>query len=283
MTFGHDTPELEDRRSWSDRERAASYVRLFAPASDQTIDRLLEVAGAKPGLKALDLCCGQGNVAQALIVRGCQVVGLDFSPAMLAFARKRAPHASFVEADARDLPFAGAEFDVVVSNFGMPHIHDQRRALAEIRRVLTPGGCFAMTVWCGPDDSPCMNVVYSALRTLSSPDISPPPVPDFLQYARRELAEKIMLEAGFSGLEFIIVDCAWNLDSPERLFEIFEKASIRTAKLLTGQPSENVVAIRSAVAEAVRQRFGAGARWHVPIPAALLRATRAGGAAADDG
>ena len=80
--------ELE-RRSWSDATRASSYIGLFAAAPDQAIDRLLEVAGAHPGLTVLDLCCGQGNVSEALLSRGCDVVGVDFSPAMLAFARKR--------------------------------------------------------------------------------------------------------------------------------------------------------------------------------------------------
>jgi ubiquinone/menaquinone biosynthesis C-methylase UbiE len=60
---------------------------LFATASDQAISSLLDAVNAKPGLKALDLCCGQGNVSEALIDHGCDVVGIDFSPAMLAFAR----------------------------------------------------------------------------------------------------------------------------------------------------------------------------------------------------
>src|SRR5205823_11098098 len=80
--------ELE-RRSWSDATRASSYVELFAAAPDQAIDYLLEVAGARPDLKVLDLCCGQGNVSEALVSRGYHVVGVDFSPAMLAFARER--------------------------------------------------------------------------------------------------------------------------------------------------------------------------------------------------
>jgi SAM-dependent methyltransferase len=140
-----------ERRSWSDQTRASGYVALFASAPDQAVGSLLDAARAKSGLKALDLCCGQGNVSEALVARGCQVLGVDFSPAMLAFARKRAPKATFIEADAQDLPFDDAEFDVVVSNLGVCHVPDQPRALAEARRVLRSGGKFAMTVWCGPE------------------------------------------------------------------------------------------------------------------------------------
>ena len=100
-----------ERSGWSDAKRASDYVELFALASDQTIESLLDAVGAKTGLKALDLCCGQGNVSEALISRGCHVTGIDFSPAMLAFARDRNPDGTFVEADAQNLPFSEAEFD----------------------------------------------------------------------------------------------------------------------------------------------------------------------------
>lgn len=262
-----------ERRGWSDPRRASGYIELFASASDQAIDSLLDAVGAEPDLKALDLCCGQGNVSQALISRECQVVGVDFSQAMLAFARDRVPRAKFIEADAQDLPFDAAEFDIVVSNLGVCHIPDQPRALAEVRRVLKPGGRFAMTVWCGPDVSPCFEIVYGAVKAHGSPDVSAPPGPDFHQFARREIAQKLMSEAGFANVDLTIVDCSWDLNSPEGLSEIFEKGTVRAAMLLANQPPQNLAAIRSALAETVRQRFSSGGRWRVPVPAALLRAT----------
>src|SRR5947208_2931621 len=142
-----------ERTSWSDVERASNYVGLFASAPE-AIDSLLDAAGAKPNIKALDLCCGQGNVSEAMLSRGCEVIGLDFSSAMLVFARRRAPKATFIEADAQDLPFDDGKFDIVVSNLGICHVPDQPRTLAEVRRVLQPGGKFAMTVLCGLDNSP---------------------------------------------------------------------------------------------------------------------------------
>ena len=184
-----------ERSSWSDATRASGYVELFAAASDQAIASMLDAVDATASLKALDLCCGQGNVCEALARRGCQVVGVDFSPAMLAFARARAPSATLIEADAQDLPFGDDEFDIVVSNLGVCHVPDQPRALSQARRVLRPGGRFAMTVWCGPDISPCFEVVYGAIRTHGCPEVSAPPGPDFHQFAKRETAEKLLREA----------------------------------------------------------------------------------------
>lgn len=262
-----------ERSSWSDTTRASDYVELFASAPDQAIDSLLNAVDAKPGLKALDLCCGQGNVSAALIGRGCQVIGVDFSPAMLSFARERAPQARFIEADAQDLPFDAAEFDIVVSNLGMCHVPDQPRALSEVRRVLRPRGQFAMTVWCGPDISPCFKVVYEAIKAHGSPNVSAPPGPDFHQFARRETAANLLSDAGFAKVDLTIVDCAWELDRAEHLFDIFEKGTVRAAMLLAKQPPQNLTAIRSALSHAVKDQFSHGNCWRVPVPAALLRAT----------
>jgi SAM-dependent methyltransferase len=264
--------ELE-RRSWSDATRASGYVELFAAAPDQAIDHLLDAAGARPDFKVLDLCCGQGNVSEALLSRGCRVVGVDFSPAMLAFARKRARNATFIEADAQDLPFDDAEFDIVVSNLGVCHVPDQPRALAEARRVLRSGGKFAMTVWCGSESSPCFAAVYHAIKRHGDPTVSAPPGPDFHQFARPDMAVKLLSAAGFSNIDVTNVDCVWDLGAPEDLFEIYAKGTVRAAMVLSKQPPGNLAAIRSALTVAVRGQFASGDRWRVPVPAALVRAT----------
>ncbi len=265
-----------ERNGWSDAARAKSYVGLFSSASEQAIGRLLDAAAPVPGFKTLDLCCGQGSVSEALIGRGCQVVGADFSPVMLSFARERVPKATFVEADAQQLPFEDGEFDVVVSNLGVCHVPDQPRALSEVRRVLRPEGRFAMTVWCGPDLSPSFEVVYGAVMAHGSPDLSAPAGPDFHQFAKRHIGERLLSEAGFAKVNFTVVDCAWDLDTPDGLCEIYEKGTVRAAMLLGNQPASNLAAIRSAIAKSVRERFANGNRWRVPVPAALLAATAPG-------
>src|SRR5580765_4326201 len=254
-----------ERDSWSDPTRASGYVELFAFASDQAIESLVDAGGAKPNLKVLDLCCGQGNVSEALIRRGCKVTGIDFSPAMLAFARGRAPSAIFTEGDAQKLPFDDAQFDVVVSNLGICHVPDQPRALSEVRRVLRPGGRFAMTVWCGPDISPCFEIVYNAIKAHGSAEVTAPPGPDFHQFAKKEIAERLLREAGFNDVDLSIVNCVWDLDSPSRLSEIYEKGTVRAAMVLASQPPQSLVAIRQAMAEAVQKRFACGDRWRVPV------------------
>jgi demethylmenaquinone methyltransferase/2-methoxy-6-polyprenyl-1,4-benzoquinol methylase len=106
--------------------------------------RLARLARLGPGQRALDVCCGTGDVALALVRTGARVTGLDFSPEMLAVARRRARTATaaveFIQGDALALPFADASFDAVTISYGLRNLADFRAGLAEMARVLRPGG-----------------------------------------------------------------------------------------------------------------------------------------------
>lgn len=109
--------------------------------------RLVRLLGAKSGERALDLATGTGDLAALLAEQvgpSGQVTGLDFSAGMLAKARERGIRGvTFVEGDMLALPFADASFDRVSVGFGLRNVADLDRALAEILRVMKPGGRFA--------------------------------------------------------------------------------------------------------------------------------------------
>ncbi len=95
--------------------------------------------------RALDLCCGTGDLAlEVARVSAGQVVGSDFAHAMVVRAGEKAARARrrilLAEGDALQLPFADAQFDVVTAAFGFRNLANYRRGLEEIRRVLKPGG-----------------------------------------------------------------------------------------------------------------------------------------------
>ena len=89
------------------------------------------------GQSALDVACGSGRLTALLATRsgGGRVVGLDFSPGMLARARAGNPTLEFVEGDALRLPFAAGEFDAATIAFGLRNLADPRLGLAEMARV----------------------------------------------------------------------------------------------------------------------------------------------------
>jgi demethylmenaquinone methyltransferase/2-methoxy-6-polyprenyl-1,4-benzoquinol methylase len=121
--------------------------------------RLVALSGAGPGKRALDVCCGTGDVAFALARTGAAVTGLDFSKPMLAVARRRAgklgPGApEFGRADALALPVPDASFDVVTVAYGLRNLSDLDGGLAELARVLKPGGTLAVLEFGRPDWAP---------------------------------------------------------------------------------------------------------------------------------
>lgn len=94
----------------------------------------------KPGEKVLDLAAGTGTSSAALARTGATVIALDFSPGMIAEGRRRHPQLEFVEADATRLPFDDDSFDAATISFGLRNIEHPELALAEMYRVLKPGG-----------------------------------------------------------------------------------------------------------------------------------------------
>jgi demethylmenaquinone methyltransferase/2-methoxy-6-polyprenyl-1,4-benzoquinol methylase len=103
----------------------------------------VETSGAGPGDAALDVCCGTGDLAIELrraVGPSGRVVGLDFSPGMLAFAERKCPAVEWVHGDALDLPFAAGTFDAATVGFGVRNLADLDRGFAELARVVRPGG-----------------------------------------------------------------------------------------------------------------------------------------------
>jgi demethylmenaquinone methyltransferase/2-methoxy-6-polyprenyl-1,4-benzoquinol methylase len=124
--------------------------RLHSLGRDQAWRRFAaRWADVRPGQHVLDAACGTGDLAE-LFTRtpAAQVVGLDFTPEMLARARQRQArlrreHAAklrYLEGDAQKLPFPDACFDVVSIAFGIRNVADPAQALREFARVLRPGG-----------------------------------------------------------------------------------------------------------------------------------------------
>ena len=98
-------------------------------------------ATVHPGDAVLDACCGTGDLArEALRAGAARVVGVDFSAAMLDRAERKVPTAQFVSGDVLALPLSDEEFDAAVVGFGVRNVDSLERALAELRRVLKPGG-----------------------------------------------------------------------------------------------------------------------------------------------
>jgi demethylmenaquinone methyltransferase/2-methoxy-6-polyprenyl-1,4-benzoquinol methylase len=111
--------------------------------------RVVELAAVQPGQRALDLCCGTGDIAFALARCGVAVIGLDFSASMLDVAESRnktpdpktgARNPTFIQDDAEQIPFPDGTFDAVTIGYGLRNLASWEKGLDEMHRVAKPGG-----------------------------------------------------------------------------------------------------------------------------------------------
>lgn len=264
-----DTFAAVEKREWTDANVAQSYARVFATAADMVVPHLVEAVRAGNTTRALDLCCGHGNVTGGLVRAGAQVTGLDFSRAMLDMARVAVPEARFVEGDAMALDFDDASFDAVTIGFGMPHVPDPPKVVSEARRVLRSGGRLAFSVWCGPEVDTALGYVFGAIARHGAPDITLPPGPGANDYADLAIAFPVLKAAGFADCHQSTVASEWQVSDPGAPYDYFRDGTARGGALLRPQPMENANAIRAAVVAEVLDKHGQGPEWRVPIPAVV--------------
>ena len=134
--------------------------------------RVAELAGVQPGGRALDLCCGTGDIAFALAHRGADVTGLDFSRNMLDVAESRrlqnskpgTPSPIFIQGDAQEIPFPAATFDAVTVGYGLRNLTSWEKGLAEMHRVARPGARLVVLDFGIPANALWRGIYFAHLR-----------------------------------------------------------------------------------------------------------------------
>ncbi len=130
--------------------------------------RLVRMAQVRRGEQALDVCCGTGDISQALARAGATVTGLDFSAAMLEVARTRAEgdgnRPAFHQGDASALPFEENQFDVVTVGYGLRNLPNWETGLREMHRVAKPGGRLLVLDFGKPDNAAWRSLYFLYLR-----------------------------------------------------------------------------------------------------------------------
>jgi len=138
--------KARQQKTWASGDFAVIAALIHSAA-----EHLVERADLQAGWKVLDVATGTGNAAIAAARCGCEVVGVDYVPALLERGRERARverlPVEFREGDAEALPFPDASFDAALSIYGAMFAPDQERAAKELLRVVRRGGRIAMGNW----------------------------------------------------------------------------------------------------------------------------------------
>lgn len=133
------------------------------------------VAAVAEAQRVLDVGCGSGRLTVGLAQAGAEVTGIDTNAGQLREARRRAEEAGvqleFLEADFNTaLPFADGSFDAVTSRLSVMAADNPVATLAELRRVLEPGGCLVTVLWATPAENPWFSLPREAIGTVLGPE-----------------------------------------------------------------------------------------------------------------
>jgi demethylmenaquinone methyltransferase/2-methoxy-6-polyprenyl-1,4-benzoquinol methylase len=136
--------------------------------------RVLRLTRVQSGERAVDLCCGTGDITLALAKAGADATGLDFSEAMLQVARKKSERLSaasarkrkiqFIHGDAQQIPFPENSFEVVTIGYGLRNLADLDAGLRDMLRVSKPGGRFVSLEFGKPANSLWRAIYFTYLK-----------------------------------------------------------------------------------------------------------------------
>jgi SAM-dependent methyltransferase len=238
----------------------------FGALVAEAIEPLLDEVKVGSGDRVLDVGTGPGLVAAAAAQRGADVVGLDFSEAMLTEARRLHPEIDFRLGSAESLPFEAGEFDAVVGNFVLHHSGRPDKVLEETFRVLGRNGRMAFTVWADLTKLEAFGLFFAAVEEhAGSAQLPHGPlfgVSDFAVF--RSMAHS----AGFRNPSVRELDIAWRTPSLDSFL-----AAFRNWANLVAFPQNVQEAIEATVRErATAYRSSSG--FTMPNPAILLSALK---------
>jgi len=235
-------------------------------------DHLLGAVEPRPGERWLDVATGTGEIAVPAAKRGASVTGIDIAPRLIETARDRA-HTSGVDVtlevgDAERLPYPDAEFDVVVSAFGVMFAPDQGAVAAELARVTRPGGRLALLSW-----HPSRGV--AEFFKVMAPYMSPPPDGAGNPFAWGDPDRVFELLGDAFELSNEEGDCPQPGGSAEHVWELFTSAYGPTKALADSLDPERRAALRRDWI-AYFDQFRNGGGVSQPRPYLLVLGTRKG-------
>jgi SAM-dependent methyltransferase len=256
---------------------AEGYHRFFSPVTGRVVGPLLDAAGVGAGAVVLDVATGPGDLAGRAAARGASVIGVDIAEPVLALAARLHPGVDFRRADAHGLPFEAGTFTAVVANFLLPHLADHPRAIAEMVRVLQPGGALALSTWDAPERAAILGVVVAAVAEAGAePTEELPAGPPFFAYSVDDALTGLLQAAGLRHVQVTRMHFAHRVASADELWDGVLEGTVRTAALVRSQPPHVRRRIRSAFDRLVT-RYADGDGTALPVSVMMAAARKAPG------
>jgi SAM-dependent methyltransferase len=190
--------------------RAVDFATLSEPGNCREYVAMHHRLGVDTSDRLLDVACGSGLALELAVLRGALGAGIDASERLVAIARDRNPSAEIVVGDMNELPWDESAFTVATSFRGIWGTTPS--ALAEIYRVLAPGGRIGLTVWGHIKASPGAWAL-APFRMASEPKVQNQAA--MVALGRPGVGEEVLAEKGFVDIERFDVPFAWEFADPE--------------------------------------------------------------------
>jgi SAM-dependent methyltransferase len=248
------------RQSWGNFAQGwKTWWPTFEEAAQALSDRLVELAGVRPGSRVLDIATGIGEPAITAARRAQpngKVLATDISPQMLAIAKERAEklklqNIEFKESDAESLNVPDQSFYAITCRWGLKFLTKLKTALKLLNKALKPGGKMAAAVWPAPEKAPGLDVSFGTVRKQLGLPPAPPDMPPF------NLSDPVKLQNSFAQAGFRDVgtenfNVTYRFKSAEEFTNFNKAIAAPIVALLNGQPAERQKEIWQAVTYAAR-------------------------------
>lgn len=234
--------------------RVDAYDGFFTPITGRLFGPLLDAVGVVPGTRLLDVATGPGHLPARAAERGAVPVGVDVADAMVTRARELYPTLEFHRGDAEELPFADAEFDAVTANFLLPHLARPERAMAELVRVLAPGGRLALATWDVPSRARLFGFFLEAFSEVgAAPPSDLPAGPDVFRFADDAAFTDLLATAGLRDVEVSPIAFNYKTATFDEYWQALQEGTVRMSSLLHGQSEETRLRIRDALKQKLNE------------------------------
>jgi ubiquinone/menaquinone biosynthesis C-methylase UbiE len=259
-------PDLAQVKQRQQQMWASGDFHAVATLIQPVADTLCDSVDLQAGWRVLDVATGSGNAAIAAARCGCDVVGVDYVPALLARGRRRAEAegvtVEFLEGDAEAIPFPDGGFDAALSVFGSMFAPDHGQAAAELLRVVRPGGRIGLATWI-PD-----GFIGEMLKTVAAHVPPPAGVPSPILWGSQPYLAELF------GEDVESLDCTertftFRFRSAEAFVDYFRTYYGPTVKAFEAVGDDGASALTAGLVELVRRYAGTGSGV-VAIPATWL-------------
>ena len=243
--------------------------------------RLVADARLRAGMRVLDLGSGTGYPAllgAQTVGSSGSVIGLDLAEQMLAVARRKATalglaNVTFRTGDATTLPFETNSFDAVTSRFCLMFLPEIPKGVAEIARVLRPGGWVAAAVWSSPDKNPSIGLSMEAIKSVVELPPPDPTAPGIFRLAKLGDLAGMLQQAGLIDVteqEFL---AEWSYASADEYYTSLMEIAAPIQNLMAKISAPQIQEIKRLILEAATQ-YQHGDRITFPLAVRMVAARK---------